>query len=263
MSEGQENIKFLIQRPKTPVVKPPMHRSVFNKSIKRDYKSNRGCHQTMGYAEIKPNQPSKFLKKHTRMVIRPFVGTKKNTTFPGTSNALNPVYPSRRCRKSERKFEEKTKTINRNFLSENIVDVVRKVPPLPKHRVQDTRNGHTIVLDEAGLEPTFVCKKNFGKIPSYIKKIVKTNKTEKLAEVDRVRAIKPPLCYLSADERNELLTGMRYNWGELYTEFLLLPMVTDSVPKINRKSRLENQLNNLEKDINILEKYPSLYVCDN
>lgn len=55
---------------------------------------------------------------------------------------------------------------------------------------------------------------------------------------------------------------MKANWGELYTEFLLLPMVTDSVPKINRKARLENQLNNLEKDINILEKYPSLYVCD-
>jgi len=74
MSEGQENIKYLIHRPKTPVVKPPMHRSVFNKSIKREYKSNRGCHQTMGYAEVKPNQPSKFLKKHTRIVIRPFVG---------------------------------------------------------------------------------------------------------------------------------------------------------------------------------------------
>jgi len=78
MSEGQENIKYLIQRPKTPVVKPPMHRSVFNKSIKREYKSNRGCHQTMGYAEVKPNQPSKFLKKHTRKVIRPFVGKTKN-----------------------------------------------------------------------------------------------------------------------------------------------------------------------------------------
>lgn len=56
---------------------------------------------------------------------------------------------------------------------------------------------------------------------------------------------------------------MKANWGELYTEFLLLPMVTDSVPKINRKARLENQLNNLEKDINLLERYPSLYVCDN
>lgn len=62
------------------------------------------------------------------------------------------------------------------------------------------------------ISSTVLCAKNFGKIPSYIKKIVKTNKTEKLAEVKRVRAIKPPLRYLSADERNELLTvsGLNY-----------------------------------------------------
>jgi len=54
--------------------------------------------------------------------------------------------------------------------------------------------------------PTVLCPKNFGKTPSYIKKIIKTNETEKLAEVERIRAIKPPLRYLPADERNELLT---------------------------------------------------------
>jgi len=28
----------------------------------------------MGYAEVKVNEPSEFLKKNTRKVIRPFVG---------------------------------------------------------------------------------------------------------------------------------------------------------------------------------------------
>lgn len=74
MSEYQENIKYLIQRPKTPVIKPPMHRSIFNKSIQREFKLNKGCHQTMGYAEFKGSGPSEFLKKNTRKVIRPFVG---------------------------------------------------------------------------------------------------------------------------------------------------------------------------------------------
>lgn len=41
----------------------------------------------------------------------------------------------------------------------NIIDVKRQVPPLPKHRVQDTRNGHVMVLDKDGLEPTYVMKK--------------------------------------------------------------------------------------------------------
>lgn len=74
MSNYQENIKYLIQRPKTPVIKPPMHRSMFNSSIRREFKLNKGCHQTMGYAKVKVNEPSEFLKKKSRKVIRPFVG---------------------------------------------------------------------------------------------------------------------------------------------------------------------------------------------
>lgn len=74
MDKCQENIRFLIPRPKTPVVKPPMHRSVYTESVKRAIDSNKCCHQTMGYAEVKLNPPSKFLKAHSRKVIRPFVG---------------------------------------------------------------------------------------------------------------------------------------------------------------------------------------------
>lgn len=69
-----ENIRFLIKKPKTPIIKPPMHRSIFTEAIKRDYKTNKQCHKTMGYAKIPLNPPSEYLKKHTRVVMRPFVG---------------------------------------------------------------------------------------------------------------------------------------------------------------------------------------------
>lgn len=75
-AKSPENIKHLIPRPKTPVVKPPMHRSVYTESVKRTYRANRDCHRTMGYAEVRLNPPSQFLKKHTRRVTRPFVGKK-------------------------------------------------------------------------------------------------------------------------------------------------------------------------------------------
>lgn len=79
MSKHQENIKNLIQRPKTPVIKPPMHRSMYHNSLKREFNLNRSCHQTMGYAEVKLNRPFEFLKKQTRKVTRPYVGKiKKN-----------------------------------------------------------------------------------------------------------------------------------------------------------------------------------------
>lgn len=74
MNKCLENIKYLIPRPDTPEIKPPMHRSIFTESIKRSMKSNKRCHQTMGYAQVPLDPPSQFLKKHTRKVVRPFVG---------------------------------------------------------------------------------------------------------------------------------------------------------------------------------------------
>ncbi|XP_025207524.1 enkurin-like [Melanaphis sacchari] len=250
MSNYQENIKYLIQRPKTPVIKPSMHRSMFNNSIRREFKLNKGCHQTMGYAEVKVNEPSEFLKKNSRKVIRPFV---ENVKTSARNPVQCPCYPNKLLPKKE---------ISRNFLLENFVDVVRKVPPLPKHRVQDTRNGHTMVLDEVGLEPLYVLKKDFGKLPLYIKKKFKKNETDKRIEIERIQAIKPPLRHLSEEEHHTLLTGLKTNWAELYKQFLLLPILTDSMTKINRKTNLENQLRNLEKDIDLLERHVTLYVCD-
>lgn len=60
---------------------------------------------------------------------------------------------------SIKSIEQGKEKARKNIPQMNIIDVMRRVPPLPKHRVQDTRNGHVIVLDEAGLEPTFVSKK--------------------------------------------------------------------------------------------------------
>lgn len=54
--------------------------------------------------------------------------------------------------------------------------------------------------------------KNFGKTPSYIKKILKDKEMEKVAEVERVRAIKPPLRYLPEEERMELLKVSVFNF---------------------------------------------------
>ncbi|XP_022162837.1 enkurin-like [Myzus persicae] len=250
MNEYQENIKYLIQRPKTPVIKPAMHRSIFNKSIQREFKLNKGCHQTMGYAEVKVNGPCQFLKKNTRKVIRPFVDNTKTTIKNPVRYPCGPNKPSPK------------KEISKNFLRENIVDVVRRVPLLPKHRVQDSRKGHIIVLNEAGLEPTYVLKKDFGKLPLYIEKIFKKNETVRLVEIERTQAIKPPLRRLPEEECYELLTGLKTNWAELNRQFLLLPMLTDTVTKIKRKTNLENQLGSLEKDITLLEKYSALYVCN-
>ncbi|XP_060870603.1 enkurin-like [Metopolophium dirhodum] len=255
MSKFQENIKHLIPRPKTPVVKPPMYRSIYTESVRRTYKSNNNCHKTMGYAEVELDPPSQFLKKHTRKEMKPFVEINKTKCCARKSI-------QRPCDGAPTNASKKLPTKTRkNIRQTNIIDVIRRVPPLPKHRVQDTRNGHVIVLNEAGLEPTYVSKKNYGKTPAYIVKMYKEKEMAQLMETERKRAVKLPFRYLPEGERTEMLSGLKTNWAELHKEFLLLPMLTDTVPKMKRKTMLEKQLNNLEKDIDLLERNPSIYVC--
>lgn len=55
---------------------------------------------------------------------------------------------------------------------------------------------------------------------------------------------------------------MKENWKELQKQYQLLPILTDTIPKINRKLNLEKELAQIEKDISLLEKHPYIYVYD-
>ena len=39
--------------------------------------------------------------------------------------------------------------------------------------------------------------------------------------------------YITAPEREEILAGLKANWSQTQKEFLLLPMHTDTPPKVN------------------------------
>ncbi|XP_050531009.1 enkurin-like [Daktulosphaira vitifoliae] len=258
MTQYNENISRLIVIPEPPVVKPPMYRSVFTDSIKMSFKCNKTCHKTMGYAEIQLNSPSEFLKKHSRKVVRPFVEINKVNTLirplPNKNN-IEKIFKSRPINSLVSINEKK------NIKHINIVDAIRKVPPLSKHKVQDTRNGHVIILDEAGLEPTYVSKKTFGKTPGYIFKLYKEKENKKILEVEKNMAKKPALMYIPEQERNLLLNGLKTNWTKLQREFQRLPMLTDTIKKKKKKTKLEKQLKDLERDIDLIDRNPVIYVC--
>jgi len=62
--------------------------------------------------------------------------------------------------------KNKQKTAKKMFCRENIINAMRKVPPLPKQLVQDTRNGHVTSLIKSGMTPTYVNKKVHKKLSS-------------------------------------------------------------------------------------------------
>ena len=55
---------------------------------------------------------------------------------------------------------------------------------------------------------------------------------------------------------------MKENWEDMMSQFQRLPFLTDSPSKVRRKVKLENDLKELEKDIEFIERHPYIYVCD-
>lgn len=53
---------------------------------------------------------------------------------------------------------------------------------------------------------------------------------------------------------------MKHNWEELQKVYQGLPVLTDTIPKMIRKTKLENDLKQLEKDILLVENLPYIYV---
>uniref|UniRef100_A0A1B6E8Q5 Enkurin domain-containing protein n=1 Tax=Clastoptera arizonana TaxID=38151 RepID=A0A1B6E8Q5_9HEMI len=204
----------------------------------------------MGYAVIPLPSPRNFLKKKTRKVQRPYVDKQKLQTEPRA-----PLPPSK-----VQKINKEDKTEEKNFRKENILKAVRAVPKQPVPKIADTKDGHKLLLEPSGLQPHHIFRKGFGKTPKYIKDRLKVIEERDKEVRELLNKKKAPLRYVTEDERMLMLKGLKKNWDELQKEFQLLPMVTDTVPKIKRKTNLEKRLKELEKDIDLIERNPLIYV---
>ena len=67
---------------------------------------------------------------------------------------------------------------------------------------------------------------------------------------------------LSEEERRDILDGLKTNWEQLHHEFQCLSVVIDTVPKKLRKERLESEMKQLERDIEIFERHSAIYIAN-
>lgn len=121
----------------------------------------------------------------------------------------------------------------------------------------------------------------------------KDMETAKRLENERINACRPlpPFRLVSDSERNEIINVritvhnyfvfflfffvpfLRYHLNskcftqalitkmeKLYTEFLLLPMITETIQMVKRKTMLERTLKDMEKNIDLLVRRKVLYV---
>lgn len=61
---------------------------------------------------------------------------------------------------------------------------------------------------------------------------------------------------------NFFFQDLKTNWQLMQKAFLQLPMLTDTIPKINKKVKLEKELKQLEKDIALVEDNPYIYIFE-
>ena len=53
---------------------------------------------------------------------------------------------------------------------------------------------------------------------------------------------------------------MKKNWEELHHQYQGLSVITDTAPKKARKERMEAEMKQLEKDIELIERHRKLYI---
>lgn len=68
---------------------------------------------------------------------------------------------------------------------------------------------------------------------------------------------------LLAFHRASIMDGLKRNWEELHHQYQGLSVVTDTAPKKARKERMESEMKQLERDIEIVEKHRVIYISNN
>ncbi|KAL4717544.1 hypothetical protein ACJJTC_000693 [Scirpophaga incertulas] len=249
ITQHDENIYRILDEPPPPTPKTPRYESQLEKELKA--KKILPTRRTFGYAETPLTAPENFLKKG-HGVTQPL---KKSDHKCVVSGNLPPV-PKR---PPPGKRPEKPQV---NFRVVNIKKAIKTKPKTIEPRLVDTRDGHIKKIKGSGEVPEYCLRPDFGQMPQYL---VKRNRKIHMAynKIQEIEKNKESLCKLiSVEERESLLADLKHNWQIMQKAFLQLPMLTDTIPKILKKSKMEQELKQLEKDIALVESNPYIYIYE-
>jgi len=249
----EESIYNLIPREEVRPPKPARHQSQFRSTVKVETKTNKSPHKTMGPAKVQVDDPQGFLKKRSK---EPQLPEKSTFKYPD-DDKKKPNVPS----KTDRPLMGIKST--KNFITTNAVENIMSVPKKPASNFADTKKGDTFPLEQSGLVPKYIKRKDFGEVPTYLtrrKEEVERAQEEYDAYV-REHYKRGAMKKLSEDERQGILNGLKKNWEEIHHQYQGLSVVTDTAPKKARKERMEAEMKQLERDIELLEKHKVIYIA--
>lgn len=263
MNYGDEFVQGLIPREPSKTVTVPLYHSKYKKSTVEYYKTNKQPAKTMGKMSSGSPKP---LKKGTgalafRLDPQNVVKKTKNNQAQKKKIAekinKKPPVPSAKSN-FNRQIIPIVNKIKENALN-NIKSKAKK--PLKEMRV-DHNNGHNTILKSSGLVPFYVNKGNYGEVPNYLTKRNNARKRQQRQFDDYVekQVEEQALKKLDEESKANILATFKERWENLNHEYQGLSVVTDTIPKKNRKENLENELLSCEKEIKFLESNDEIFI---
>lgn len=248
----EESIYNLIPQPPGKTAKSERYQSKFKKTVRDEQNTNKTECKTMGPAKVIPNNPDSYMKKRCKL--------------PKTEDAKCFKYPDETQRKPRvpNQSEKPVTGIKskKNFITSNAVENIMSVPKRPACNFVDSKDGAMHQLEPSGLVPKYINKKGYGSTPTYLtkRKEAEENMQEEYGRYVQNSLQRGTMKCLPESERQNILAGLKTNWDDLQHQYQGLSVVTDTAPKKNRKERMEAEMNELEKEIECLEKHTKIYI---
>ncbi|XP_034162440.2 enkurin [Pangasianodon hypophthalmus] len=251
-----ESIYNLIPKEEVKSEKAPRYTSKFREQVKQETQQKKASNKTMGPAKVDMPSPDKYLLKHSK---EPKLPEKKPFS---NRNDVQPRKPQIPAKTEQPLMGVHTK---RDFVRSNAVENMMAVPRKPRAAYAHTKHGDKELLENSGLVPKYIKKKDYGQTPEYLSQRQEEVRRaqEEYDHYVKERMKEGAMKQLSEEERQDILDGLKKNWDELHHQYQGLSLITDTVPKKHRKDRLESEMKQLEKDIELIERYKTIYIAKN
>jgi hypothetical protein len=232
-----------------------MYTSNFRPDAKKEYTANKHKTKTMGLSTVNTHDPKGFLRKKTS----PCVAGESDFKFTDRLKAPLPDFKN-----IEYKGDKPWKSTepSKDFIKKNALKIIKSSAKKGEPKFVDTVGGNSSPLKPSGLVPNYVRKTNYGKKPSYLVRGDKLagEARQEYEEWVREQRNQNAMKVISDQERLTIIQGLKKNWEELHHQYQGLSVVTDTAPKKNRKERMEAEMKQLERDIEMIEKHNEIYI---
>eukprot|EP00658_Telonema_sp_P-2_P003095 TRINITY_DN11138_c0_g1_i4.p1 TRINITY_DN11138_c0_g1~~TRINITY_DN11138_c0_g1_i4.p1 ORF type:complete len:302 (+),score=90.57 TRINITY_DN11138_c0_g1_i4:96-908(+) len=232
MEPVEESVYCLIPPKIEPQPRAPLYRSNYPGTVA----ANKRPAATMGPLKVQPPNPTTYLKAYTREDNK----LPEPSKFQYTDNVgRKPTVP----RRDEKPVHGLV--TSKNFITCNAVENILAVP-----KKTDAR------------QVSYMNKKGYGKVPAYLEKV----KAEIQDEYSYIASMQDAYeadggedgmtrtRVMSAEERGEMLDGLKTNWDKINKAYQTLSFTLDTPAKKQRKEEFEAQLEQIERDIEKLSK---------